>query len=175
MFSPDPSKETIEICFYHKQNNENYPLGLILDSKLDFSEYIEIYFIRHNKKKNKSFLKYLIKKFNIVFLIVLVFLKNLQSHLIVIFYVLNNTFFYTQLIFFSFLRRFLLRFFLFFFLFSKILISFSDLLSPFVFFFSRKKKFMNHLKLVEIAWNHLIFFQKIWIFLLISKDRNFKL
>ena len=100
MFSPDPSKETIEICFYHKQNNENYPLGLILDSKLDFSEYIEIYFIRHNKKKNKSFLKYLIKKFNIVFLIVLVFLKNLQSHLIVIFYVLNNTFFYTQLIFF---------------------------------------------------------------------------
>ena len=106
MFNPDPSKETIEICFYHKQNNENYPLGLILDSKLDFSEYIEIYFIRHNKKKNQSLLKYL-------FLIVPVFLKNLKSHSIVIFYVLNNTFFYTQLNFFFVPQKILITFFFF--------------------------------------------------------------
>ena len=58
LFNPDPSKQAIEICFSHKRDNENYPslvfndtkvqvansqkhLGLILDSKLDFNEYID--------------------------------------------------------------------------------------------------------------------------------------
>ena len=56
--NPDPSKQAIGICFSRKRDNENYPplvfndtkvqianrqkhLGLILDSKLDFSEQID--------------------------------------------------------------------------------------------------------------------------------------
>ena len=58
LFNHDPRKQTIEICFSHKRDNENYPslafndtkvqlpnsqkhLGLILDSKLDFNEHID--------------------------------------------------------------------------------------------------------------------------------------
>ena len=58
LFNPDPSKQSIEICFLHKRYNESYPslvfndtrvqiannqkhLGLILDFKLDFNELID--------------------------------------------------------------------------------------------------------------------------------------
>ena len=58
LFNPDPSKQAIEIRFSHKRDNVSYPslvfndnkvqlansqkhLGLILDSKLDFNEYID--------------------------------------------------------------------------------------------------------------------------------------
>ena len=66
LFSPDPSKQTIEICVSHKHDNEDYPslvfndtkvqlansqkhLGLILDSKLDFNEHIDIKINKCNK------------------------------------------------------------------------------------------------------------------------------
>ena len=58
LFNPDPSKQVLEICFSHKRDTRNYPslvfndtkvqiansqkhLGLILDSKLGFSEHID--------------------------------------------------------------------------------------------------------------------------------------
>ena len=58
LFTPDLSKQVIEIYFSHKRDNENYcslvftdtevqlatsqkHLGLILDSKLDFNEHIK--------------------------------------------------------------------------------------------------------------------------------------
>ena len=58
LFNPDPSKQTIEICFSYKRCKENNPslmlnntkiqlansqkhLGLILDSKLDFNEHMD--------------------------------------------------------------------------------------------------------------------------------------
>ena len=66
MFNPDPSKQAIEICFSNKHENENYPslvfngtkvqlatsqkhLGLILDSKLDFNEHMDIKITKCNK------------------------------------------------------------------------------------------------------------------------------
>ena len=58
LFNPVPSKQVIEIYFFHKRDNENYPLlvfndtkvqlvnskkhlGLILDSQLDFNKSID--------------------------------------------------------------------------------------------------------------------------------------
>ena len=58
LFNPDPNKQTTEIYFSHKCDNENYlslvfndtkvhlgnsqkHLGLILDSELDFNEHID--------------------------------------------------------------------------------------------------------------------------------------
>ena len=66
MFNPDPSKQTIEICFSHKRENKNYSslmfndtkvqlatsqkhLRLILDSILDFNEHIDYKIDKCNK------------------------------------------------------------------------------------------------------------------------------
>ena len=66
LFNPDPSKQAIEICFFHKRDNENYPslmindtkaqlanrqkhLGLILDSKFGFNEHIDNKINKYNK------------------------------------------------------------------------------------------------------------------------------
>ena len=63
LFNPDPVKQAIEVCFSHKQDKVVYPplqfsnndiqsansqkyLGLVLESKLDFSEHV-------NNKINK--------------------------------------------------------------------------------------------------------------------------
>ena len=64
--NPDPSKQEIEICFLHKCDNENYPLlvfndakvqfatsqkhlGLILDFKLDFNDHTDSKINKCNK------------------------------------------------------------------------------------------------------------------------------
>ena len=65
-FNPDPSKQVIGICNFHKCDNKNYPslmfndtkvqlvtsqkhLGLILDSKIDFNEHIDNQINKCNK------------------------------------------------------------------------------------------------------------------------------
>ena len=82
LFSPDPSKQAIEICFSHKRDNVGYPplvfndnkgqlanslkyLGLILDSKLDFNEHIDNKINKCNKvigKDEKTFFNIVKKK-----------------------------------------------------------------------------------------------------------------
>ena len=64
LFNPDPINEAIEVCFSHKRDKEVYPpfrfsnndiqsancqkhLRLVLDSKLDFNDYV-------NNKINKA-------------------------------------------------------------------------------------------------------------------------
>ena len=40
-FNPDKNKQAVQVIFFHKSPNENKHLGMILDSKLDFSAHVK--------------------------------------------------------------------------------------------------------------------------------------